>query len=309
MCIIENATFGFEDKILAKNVNLKLFYRDKVAIVGPNGCGKTTLLRIMNKELTPLAGSVKMGASLNIGFYDQLHLRLNDKLTVKETIWQSVPTAEKGYVLGYLAKFGFTKDNVEKEISILSGGEKARLYLAKLIHEKPNFLILDEPTNHLDLDMIDSLEKALSNYNGTIVFVSHDRYFIKKMADKKWSFQNNNIVETTASLEEIFAQQAKNGFPRKKSFQQPKKAAKKKTNPIILKQKIQIIDSKNSDLEKLEVQLNSLHEEFNNNEIYSNPLELKKVNKKVKKLERNISDLKEEIDRLEEEYLELLQNE
>lgn len=307
VCKFHQATIGYPGNILAQNIDLELFYQDKIAVVGPNGCGKTTLLKILNKELKPINGNIKLGASLQIGFYDQMHLRLNDSLTVKETIWQLVPTAEQGYVLGYLAKFGFRDDNVEKPVSVLSGGEKARLYLAKLLHQHPNFLILDEPTNHLDLNMIDSLEEALRNYNGTIVFVSHDRYFIEKVASKKWSFENGTIIETKAKLEEIFAKQKNSGTSSKKEkHSMSKRDNSSKTNPIILEKKLQVIENKNSHLEKMEDELLSLQSVFYDQNIYSNPGKVKNLNIEIKFLKDNIAKLKKEIDILEDEYLKLV---
>lgn len=305
VCKLHQVAIGYPDNILAHNINLELFYQDKIAVVGPNGCGKTTLLKIINQELKPLSGKIKLGTGLQIGFYDQMHLSLNDSLTVKETIWQLAPTADQGYVLGYLAKFGFRGDNVEKPVSVLSGGEKARLYLAKLLHEHPNFLILDEPTNHLDLDMIDSLETALQDYEGTVLFVSHDRYFIEKVASKKWSFENGTIRETSANLEDIFAQIGRAQTfqnAKRNSADKPKKSTK--TNPIILKKKLQEIENKNSDLEKLEEELISLQSEFYDPNIYNRPQKLKKINSEIKNIKDNINRLREEIDILEEDYLQ-----
>jgi ATP-binding cassette subfamily F protein 3 len=305
VCKFHQVAIGYPDNILAQNINLELFYQDKIAVVGPNGCGKTTLLKIINQELKPLSGKIKLGTGLQIGFYDQMHLSLNDSLTVKETIWQLAPTADQGYVLGYLAKFGFRGDNVEKPVSVLSGGEKARLYLAKLLHEHPNFLILDEPTNHLDLDMIDSLETALQDYEGTVLFVSHDRYFIEKVASKKWSFENGTIRETSANLEDIFAQIGRAQTfqnAKRNSADKPKKSTK--TNPIILKKKLQEIENKNSDLEKLEEELISLQSEFYDPNIYNRPQKLKKINSEIKNIKDNINRLREEIDILEEDYLQ-----
>jgi len=302
--IFKDLSFGFENNILAKNVNMRIDYKNKIALVGTNGCGKTTFLKILNNELSPISGIAKKGASLNIGYYDQSHLKLDESITVMRTIWNLVPMETKGYVLSYLARYGFRGDDVEKKVSILSGGEKARLYLAKLIHEKPNFLILDEPTNHLDIDMISSLEESLSEYEGTIIFVSHDRYLINNVASKKWFFHQKNIQETEKSLEELFS--SKNEKKVKKSGQYYKNK-NRKTNPIILEKLDKKMSQIQAQIEQKNEKILSLEGEFYDNSIYNDE-------KKVKSLKNNINTLKEEIISLEKEsgtledkYLELVE--
>ena len=299
---LENITFGFPKNVLANDVNLRVNYQDRIAVLGSNGCGKTTLLRMLNEEIEPLKGTVKKGASLNIGYYDQMHFVLDDTLNVKETIWQLVPLATKGYVFSFLAKFGFTGDELEKKISLLSGGEKARLYLAKLIHEKPNFLILDEPTNHLDISMITSLEEALLNYEGTIVFVSHDTYFIEKIAAKKWFFHNGAITETEDSLETLFSQNQKRPVKPKKRKPRSKN---NKANPIVLEKRYQEIVSIQKQIELHEKELTSCEEEFNDPANYKNHQKVKTLTKKIKTLKSEIVEMKLKLEKLDHEYLEL----
>jgi len=299
----ENMSFGFPGNTLASNVNTRMFYQDKIAILGTNGCGKTTFLKLMNEKIHPQTGIAKKGASLRIGYYDQMHLELDDSLTVMQTIWQLVPLAPKGYVFSYLAKYGFTGDEVEKQVSVLSGGEKARLYLAKLIHEKPNFLILDEPTNHLDINMISYLEDALEEFDGTIVFVSHDRYFIEKIAKKKWIFKSGTINETTQKLDDLFFQKE-----RKKKSENIKNKNKDKriTNPIVLKKMSanientsELLNSKTDELELYEL-------EFSKPEIYTDKQKVKSLTNNVKIIKKEIDELKKRLDEIENEYLELL---
>ncbi|MDO9578474.1 MAG: ABC-F family ATP-binding cassette domain-containing protein [Candidatus Cloacimonadales bacterium] len=300
--VLENLAFGFPGKTLAKNVNFRVGYQNRIAVLGRNGCGKTTLLRLFNGELKPQKGFSKKGAGLNIGYYDQMHLILDDSLTVQDTLWKLVPFETRGYVLSYLARFGFRGDDVDKKVGILSGGEKARLYLAKLIHEKPNLLILDEPTNHLDIDMINSLEEALLEYEGTIIFVSHDTYFIEKIAKQKWFFRNDTIEETVLALEELFSE--------KEEIIKINKSTKIKTksqniNPIVLEKFYQKIELVNSRIEELNAAVESLEAEFHKPETYKNDKTVKKLTKEIndKKLELNF--LKVELDNLEHEYLEL----
>lgn len=300
--LLENLSFGFPNKSLAKNINFRVGYQDRIAVLGRNGCGKTTLLRLLNEELKPQHGIAKKGAGLNIGYYDQMHLILDDSLTVQETLWKLIPMETRGYVLSYLARFGFRGDDVEKKVGILSGGEKARLYLAKLIHEKPNLLILDEPTNHLDIDMINSLEEALLNYEGTIIFVSHDTYFIEKIAKQKWFFRNDTIEKTELALEELFSQ---NEVIIKSNKSTKQKTKKQNINPFVLEKLFQKIEQTNFNIEELTVAIECLETEFHIPETYKNDKIVKKLTKEIndKKLELNF--LKIELDNLEHEYLEL----
>ncbi|MCD4796580.1 MAG: ATP-binding cassette domain-containing protein [Candidatus Cloacimonetes bacterium] len=300
--ILENITFGFPENILASNVNLRMNYQDRIAVLGKNGCGKTTLLRMLNEEIEPMKGNAKKGASLHIGYYDQMHFVLDNTLNVKETIWQLAPLETKGYVFSYLAKYGFTGDDLEKQVSMLSGGEKARLYLAKLIHEKPNFLILDEPTNHLDLSMIASLEEALQNYEGTIIFVSHDTYFIEKIAGKKWFFQNGTITETEDSVEMLFSfDQEKIVKPKK---QKPRSKIRK-VNPIMLEKLYQEIVSIQKQIELHNEEIISCEEEFHDLSTYKNQEKVKTLTKKIKRLKSEIVEMKLKLEKLDHEYLEL----
>ncbi len=299
----ENMSFGFPGNTLASKVNLRIFYQDKIAVLGKNGCGKTTLLKLLNEKILPLSGRAKKGASLQIGYYDQMHLELDDSLTVMQTIWQLVPIAPKGYVFSYLAKYGFTGDEVEKQVSVLSGGEKARLFLAKLIHGKPNFLILDEPTNHLDINMISYLEDALKEFDGTIVFVSHDRYFIEKIAEKKWIFNSGTIKETTQKLDDLFFQKEKK---KKNENKKPRNIKNRKTNPIILK-KLSAVIEQTTDLLNTKVERLKLVEvEFTNPDIYNDRQKVKSLTDKRKRINKEIVDIKKQLDKLEDEYLELI---
>jgi ATP-binding cassette, subfamily F, member 3 len=299
--IFKNLSFGFNNTPLVKNVDLRLAFKDKVAVLGHNGCGKTTLLRLMNGEINPLSGSAKKGASLHIGYYDQLHLNLDENKTVLRTIWDMLPGEPQGYPLSYLARFGFRDDDVEKQVNILSGGEKARLYLAKLIHEKPNFLILDEPTNHLDIFMIPSLIKALQEYDGTVIFVSHDRYFINQVATKKWFFTSDkSILETKKSIEELFFQ--KPPAPQKKNYTKTKI---KRINPYIIDAKMSEIDEVHSLLTSRQKELHRQEEKLADPDSYKNQYILKPLTDTIKALKIEISQLEKKLLDLEEEYLEL----
>ncbi|MGO4943090.1 ATP-binding cassette domain-containing protein [Ruoffia tabacinasalis] len=174
-------TIGYEEPI-AKTINMDLRRQDAIAIVGPNGVGKTTFLKTILQQIPALSGEVTFGSNVDIGYYDQNVNQLDGNQTVLETLWQAHDTTDEWKVRSILGSFLFSGETVEKKVSMLSGGEKARLSLALLATDHDNTLLLDEPTNHLDIDSKEVLEEALIDYDGTLLFVSHDRYFINRIA-------------------------------------------------------------------------------------------------------------------------------
>ncbi|MGL6173117.1 MAG: ABC-F family ATP-binding cassette domain-containing protein [Cellulosilyticaceae bacterium] len=182
--IVNNLSMSFPDKQLFKDINFEIKRGDKVAIVGPNGVGKTTLFRIILNTLAQTSGEIKLGSRVEVGYYDQEHSNLNTSHTIIEEIQQAFPDLTNGHIRNVLAAFLFTNEDVFKPISSLSGGERGRVALSKIMLSKSNFLILDEPTNHLDIMSKEVLERAISNYEGTVLYVSHDRYFINQTATK-----------------------------------------------------------------------------------------------------------------------------
>ena len=185
---------GFDGVTLFRNVDFEVKKGDKVAIIGANGTGKTTLMKILNGLLEPDAGTFKLGAKVYTGYYDQEHHVLNPEKTVFEEIQDTYPDMDNTRVRNVLAAFLFTGDDVFKLIRDLSGGEKGRVSLAKLMLSDANLLFLDEPTNHLDIISKEILEQAVSSYKGTVVYVSHDRYFINKTATKIMELRNNGFL-------------------------------------------------------------------------------------------------------------------
>ena len=174
-------TIGYEEPI-AKTINMDLRRQDAIAIVGPNGVGKTTFLKTILQQIPALSGEVVFGSNVDIGYYDQNVNQVDGNQTVLETLWQAHDTTDEWKVRSILGSFLFSGETVEKKVSMLSGGEKARLSLALLATDHDNTLLLDEPTNHLDIDSKEVLEEALIDYDGTLLFVSHDRYFINRIA-------------------------------------------------------------------------------------------------------------------------------
>lgn len=181
---IDDLAIGYPNKEISHNIMMRVFREDRVALVGPNGVGKSTLLKTIVKDLAPLAGDIRYGANVQIGYYDQEQAKLHSNKPVLQELWDEWPLMNEKDIRNILGRFLFSGDDVGKSVNSLSGGEKARLALAKLMMQKANLLVLDEPTNHLDLDSKEVLENALIDYPGTLVFVSHDRYFINRIATK-----------------------------------------------------------------------------------------------------------------------------
>lgn len=180
----EAAAIGYDDTILCQPVTLDIRKREAIALVGPNGIGKSTLLKSLIGDLPLIKGSVHLGSNVSIGYYDQEQAKLTSNKTVLQELWDEHPTTIEKDIRSILGSFLFSGHDVEKTVPQLSGGEKARLALAKLAMDQENLLILDEPTNHLDIDSKEVLENALIDYEGTLLFVSHDRYFINRIATK-----------------------------------------------------------------------------------------------------------------------------
>ncbi|MCM3404954.1 ABC-F family ATP-binding cassette domain-containing protein [Cytobacillus oceanisediminis] len=180
---IHSLAIGYEE-IVSENISLRLARGDSIALVGPNGIGKSTLLKTIIKKISSFSGEIQYGSNVTIGYYDQEQAELTSNKRVLNELWDEYPLKPEKEIRTILGNFLFSGDDVLKTVSTLSGGEKARLALAKLMMQKANFLILDEPTNHLDLDSKEILENALINYPGTILFVSHDRYFINRITTK-----------------------------------------------------------------------------------------------------------------------------
>ncbi len=175
---------AFDDALLFENMCMSINKGDKVALVGPNGVGKTTFFRMLLGTMQPTSGTFRLGSNVMIGYYDQEHSNLDTSHTIMEEIQYAFPELKNGEIRSVLAAFLFTGDDVFKPIHTLSGGERGRVALAKIMLSKANFLILDEPTNHLDILSKEVLESAIINYEGTVLYISHDRYFINQTASK-----------------------------------------------------------------------------------------------------------------------------
>ena len=180
----QDLSLSFGENRLFQHVDLEIKHGEKVFLIGPNGCGKTSLFKILLGQYTPDSGLVRLGSAIDVGYYEQSQLSLHDEKTVMDEIWDLHPQMTQTQVRSALAVFLFKGEDVFKPVGALSGGERARVLLLKLMLSKANFLLLDEPTNHLDIGSCEALEDALSGYDGTLFVVSHDRYLINKLADK-----------------------------------------------------------------------------------------------------------------------------
>lgn len=211
---IKDLSKSFGEKTLFSNANIEIKRAEHVALIGNNGTGKTTLFKIINQLLDADSGIIKLGANVVIGYYDQEHQLLNGENTLFEEISDAYPNLTNTQIRNTLAAFLFTNDDVFKRVDSLSGGEKGRLCLAKLMLSECNFLILDEPTNHLDIESKEILESALNNYEGTCFYISHDRYFVNKTAHRILELSDNTFCEYLGNydyyLEKKEAKQAAN---------------------------------------------------------------------------------------------------
>ncbi|MBE6162376.1 MAG: ABC-F type ribosomal protection protein [Streptococcus equinus] len=210
---VTDAAIGYDDQILSEPINIDVKKFDAIAIVGPNGIGKSTLIKSIVGQIPFIKGTSTYGANVEVGYYDQTQSNLTRTNTVLDELWNDFSTTPEVEIRNRLGAFLFSGDDVKKSVSMLSGGERARLLLAKLSMQNNNFLILDEPTNHLDIDSKEVLEDALIDFDGTLLFVSHDRYFINRVATKVLEISEEGSIlylgdydyylEKKAELEEL----------------------------------------------------------------------------------------------------------
>jgi len=200
---IQSLTKGFSEKRLYKDIDLQVMRGERLAIIGPNGSGKTTLLRMLAGELAPDSGKIALGHGVHMSYYAQHHSEMLDpRKTILEEVYQVVPHEAVSFVRGVCGAFLFSGNDVEKSIGILSGGERARVSLAKILVKPGNLLVMDEPTNHLDINSSEILIDALADFSGTILFVSHNQYFVKRLATRIWDIRNGEIHDYPGTLKE-----------------------------------------------------------------------------------------------------------
>ena len=205
---VEDLALSFDGKPLFRHVNLEVKHGERIFLIGPNGCGKTSLLKILLGQYQADCGLVKLGAGIDLGYYEQSQQSLHDDKQVIDEIWDLHPRMTETEVRSALAVFLFKGEDVFKPVGALSGGERARILLLKLMLSKTNFLLLDEPTNHLDIGSLEALENALTDYDGTMFIVSHDRYLINKLADKVYYLDRDGATLYLGNYDEYLEQRA-----------------------------------------------------------------------------------------------------
>lgn len=206
---VDELNIGYQDQKLAGPLSFKVRKGQRFGIIGPNGIGKSTLLKTLLKKIPKLSGTIKFGANLEIGYYDQEQQQLHPEKTVLEEVWDDHPEVSEKDIRSLLGSFLFVGDDVYKPVSALSGGEKARLELTKLSFMPINFLILDEPTNHLDIDSREVLETAINEFDGTVLFISHDRYFLNQVATDILYMTAHGMTHYEGNYDDYLTQQVK----------------------------------------------------------------------------------------------------
>ena len=258
---VENAAIGYDGEILSEPINLDLRKMNAVAIVGPNGIGKSTFIKSIVDQIPFIKGEKRFGANVEVGYYDQTQSKLTPNNTVLDELWNDFKLTPEVEIRNRLGAFLFSGDDVKKSVGMLSGGEKARLLLAKLSMENNNFLILDEPTNHLDIDSKEVLENALIDFDGTLLFVSHDRYFINRVATHVLELSENGstlylgdydyYVEKKAEVETIQTEEASTSNQAKEASPANDYQAQKESQKEVRKLMRQI-ESLEAEIEELE---------------------------------------------------------
>lgn len=296
---IENLSKSFGDKHLFSNFSLDLKRGEKIALIGENGRGKTTLFKIIMDKIKPDSGVKVLGANVEVGYYDQEQSNLSLDKTILDEVWDDFPYLTTSKLRTALGSFLFTGDDVFKTIDKLSGGEKCRINLLKLMLSKPNLLLLDEPTNHLDIPSREALEEAILSYDGTLIVISHDRYFLNKVIHKIIELEEEGSSEYLGNYS-YYVEKKKNptrfeayeNLASGKTKTQIKEEKKKQKNlQKEEKAKLQKIKKTEEDIAKSEEALEKLQESLCLEEIYSNPEESIRVNKEIKELEAHIEEL------------------
>ena len=268
---VENAAIGYDGEILSEPINLDLRKMNAVAIVGPNGIGKSTFIKSIVDQIPFIKGEKRFGANVEVGYYDQTQSKLTPSNTVLDELWNDFKLTPEVEIRNRLGAFLFSGDDVKKSVGMLSGGEKARLLLAKLSMENNNFLILDEPTNHLDIDSKEVLENALIDFDGTLLFVSHDRYFINRVATHVLELSENGstlylgdydyYVEKKSEVEMIQAEEASTSNQAKESSSVNDYQAQKESQKEVRKLMRQI-ENLEAEIEELESQSQAISEQM-----------------------------------------------
>lgn len=299
---VENLSVGYDNQVITDDLNFQINRLDRVALIGPNGIGKSTILKTVAQTLPPLKGDIYYGKSLDMGYFDQEQANLNSSNTVLNEVWNCFPGRLEKDIRTLLGNFLFTGDDVFKTVNQLSGGEKVRLTLCKLMLEKNNFLLLDEPTNHLDIDSKEMLELSLEDYEGTVFFISHDRYFIDKIATRVLEVTPHGVTSYIGNYSDYTEKKQK--LAEKEAALQAENS-KKNDEPTITdyqKQKEQrrLEQQRKRQLEDIETKISEYEEELAYNqaelfkeEVYLDTQKSAEVQSRIEELEQLLADAME----------------
>ena len=298
---------SFEGRSLFENFDLHLRAGDRVAIIGPNGVGKSTLLNIIARKLKADAGEVEFGANVDLGYYEQHQTGLDPEKDVLNELWDAFPRLDLDRVRSVLALFLFTGDDVYKKISMLSGGEKGRVSLCKLMLKRDNLLLLDEPTNHLDMDSREVLEGALEDFDGTILTVSHDRYFINRVADRIIEMRPDGVKEYLGNYDDYLEKKrreeagledaAASGMTKTQLDKQRRRERLLREGKKALEKQLEAAEARIADAEK---EIQDLEARMADPELYQRPDEARETARRHAELQAGMDALYEEWEALSE---------
>ena len=306
--IINDLQVGYEEQV-GQKYNFSVYKGDRLAIVGKNGIGKSTLIKTIAKKQKKLGGNIQYGSKVSLGYYDQKQAEFESSKTILNELWDEYPLMKEEEVRTVLGRFLFRGDDVLKIVRDLSGGEKARLQLAKLMLEKNNLLILDEPTNHLDITSKQVLEEALENYEGTILFVSHDRYFINKIANKVFDITEEGYNIYLGNYDYYLEKREQEKIAKRLKEEKIAEAVVKEVNDYVLskeeKRRIRKLERTRDELivqiDELESKIKIVNEELMKEEVYTDAVKTQEWNGKLKKLTSELEEKNNSWLELEEE--------
>ena len=286
----EDLEIGYNEKKIAK-INLEVYKGQKIGIIGENGTGKSTLLKTIIGMQNPISGKVEFGHNIEIGYFDQKLAEISSNKTIYDDFSEEFPELTVTEVRNSLAAFMFCGDDVFKEISMLSGGEKVRFALCKILKKGPNILILDEPTNHMDIVGKETLENLLKEYKGTIIFVSHDRFFVKKIADSILAFENGKVHFYKYGYDEYIQKSGQADKENTEEITKKKDPKKMYNTPLKEKSKLErILKKTEEDISKREIRVDQLKQELLKEEIYTDYIKVGEINSEIDSLEKEIEE-------------------
>ena len=295
--IVNDLQVGYEEQV-GQKYNFSVYKGDRIAVVGRNGIGKSTLIKTIAKKQKELGGNIQYGSKVSLGYYDQKQAEFESSKTILNELWDEYPLMKEAEVRTVLGRFLFRGDDVLKIVRDLSGGEKARLQLAKLMLEKNNLLILDEPTNHLDITSKQVLEEALENYEGTILFVSHDRYFINKIANKVFDITEEGYNIYLGNYDYYLEKREQEKIAKRLKEEKIAEAVVKEVNDYVLskeeKRRIRKLERTRDELivqiDELESKIKIVNEELMKEEVYTDAVKTQEWNGKLKKLTSELEE-------------------